>query len=204
MNKKIVVAILLLCTVLSMGCLDEQLDTSASVVEEQEVKQTMSVPEEIILEQTLEPAKLEIKDIRYIHDAKHQQGTATIIVKNTGDIIVHDVEYALVTIYGNKQTLCPDLEDILEKNNTFTKEEIKSITLSSMRGEDIHIKRMHESVTGKYNVTFSTYIDRTYIGDIAPGEVKESSYPCYGDPMAYTSTMIVYTENLEIYDIYGY
>lgn len=198
MNKKIVVAILLLCAALSMGCIDQTVDTPVNVfVEEPEKEQITSILEET----TLEPAKLVIKSIKV-----EDEGIVTKI-KNEGELPAEDIYFAIIGIdyhpsydenlkwnHNISDTECLNLINGVIRNNNFklnTSDYGRYLTKKPQNSND------YINVSGEpLNLVPNVY--RDYLDIIEPGETIESNMMLYWDHVRYIK--VIYDGDYNIYE----
>ena len=191
MKIKTFVIIVLLCAILSMGCLGDSVET---------VETVETVEDEMLInESTLEPAKLVIKSIKV-----EDEGIVTKI-KNVGESPAENIYFAMIGVdfhpsydeglkwnYSISNDTCIELIDGVIRDNDFslntsfygryTKKRIPGEYIN-VSGEPLHLKP-------------NLYKD--YLGVIKPGEVVESNMFLYWDHERYIK--VLYNDEYNIYE----
>lgn len=193
MNKKIVVAILLLCAALSMGCLEEEEQTYVQeVVEEPEINETI-----------LEPAKLVIKSI------KADDEGIVFKIKNEGQLPAEDIYFAMIGIdyhpvydenlrwhHNISDEECDELINGVIRNNDFKLNtfDYGRTTIKRIDGENIN-------VSGE-PLHLVPLLYKDYIDVINSGEMIESNMYVYWDHDRYIKVLYDGSYNIYEYTLY--
>ena len=195
MMKKIITVIMLLYVSLSIGCIDEPLDTSVSVfVEEPDKEDVLSIEETIS-----ESANLVIKSIK-----AEDEGIVTKI-KNEGELPVEDIYFAMIGIDYH-----PAYDENLKWHHNISDSECIELINGVIRNGDFTLntsdygRYVHKEVYGD-DITVSgeplhlnPNIYKDYLDIIEPGELVESNMYVYWDHERYIK--VIYDGNYNIYE----